>query len=62
MTQRGLNDYQEYLLKESEKVEIGQKGGGIEGINQKCQFIALLINKVLHCKNEFLNLNIQLVK
>ena len=62
LTQRGLNDYQEYLLKESEKVEIGQKGGGIEGINQKCQFIALLINKVLCSNNEFLNLSIQSVK
>lgn len=62
LTQRGINDYQEYLLKESEKVEIGQKGGGIDGINQKCQFIARLINTILYCKNEFLNLNIQLVK
>ena len=62
LTQRGLNDYQEYLLKESEKVEIGQKGGGIEGINQKCQFIALLINKVLCSNNDFLDLNIQSVK
>ena len=62
LTQRGLNDYQEYLLKESEKIEIGQKGGGIEGINQKCQFIALLINKVLCSNNEFLNLSIQSVK
>lgn len=62
LTQRGLNDYQEYLLKESEKVEIGKNGGGIDGINQKCQFIARLINTILHCKNEFLKLNIQLVK
>ncbi len=62
LTQRGLNDYQEYLLKESEKIEIGKNGGGIDGINQKCQFIALLINKVLCCNNEFLNLSIQSVK
>lgn len=62
LTQRGLNDYQEYLLKKSEKVEIGQKGGGKEGINQKCQFIARLINKVLCSNNDFLNLSIQSVK
>lgn len=62
LTQRGLNDYQEYLQREAAKVKVGENGGGKEGINQKCQFIARLINTILHCKNEFLPLNIQLVK
>lgn len=62
LTQRGLNDYQEYLLKESEKVEIGKMGGGKESINQKCQFIAKLINEVLCCTNDFMDLAIQPVK
>lgn len=62
LTQRGINNYQEYLQTEADKVKVGKMGGGIEGINQKCQFIALLINKVLCCNNEFLNLSIQSVK
>lgn len=62
LTQRGINNYQEYLQTEADKVKVGKMGGGIEGINQKCQFIALLINKVLCSNNEFLNLSIQSVK
>ena len=62
LTQRGINDYQEYLQREAAKVKVGENGGGKEGINQKCQFIARLINKVLCSNNEFLNLSIQSVK
>lgn len=62
LTQRGINNYQEYLLKEATKIEVGKMGGGKEGINQKCQFIAHLINKVLCSNNEFLYLSIQSVK
>ena len=62
LTQRGVNDYKQYLQQEASKVEVGKKGGGIESINQKCQFVALMINEVLSCHNEFLDYNIQPVK
>lgn len=62
LTQRGLNSYQDYLLNEATKVEVGKMGGGKESINQKCQFIAKLINEVLCCTNDFMDLAIQPVK
>ena len=62
LTQRGINNYQEYLQTEADKVEVGKMGGGKESINQKCQFIAKLINEVLCCTNDFMDLAIQPVK
>lgn len=62
LTQRGINNYQEYLQTEADKVKVGKMGGGKESINQKCQFIAKLINEVLCCTNDFMYLAIQPVK
>ena len=62
LTQRGINNYQEYLQTEADKVKVGKMGGGKESINQKCQFIAKLINEVLCCTNDFMDLAIQPVK
>ena len=62
LTQRGINNYQEYLQTEADKVKVGKMGGGKESINQKCQFIAKLINEVLCCTNNFMDLAIQPVK
>ena len=62
LTQRGLNDYKDYLLNEANKTKTGKRGGGTADINQKCQFVALMINNILSCKNEFLDLHIQQVK
>ena len=62
LAQRGLNSYQDYLLNEATKVKVGKMGGGKESINQKCQFIAKLINEVLCCTNDFMDLAIQPVK
>ena len=39
LTQRGINNYQEYLQTEADKVEVGKMGGGKESINQKCQLL-----------------------
>lgn len=36
LTQRGINNYQEYLQTEADKVKVGKMGGGKESINQKC--------------------------
>ena len=62
LTQRGLNNYLEYLQNEASKLTIGQKGGGVSNINQKCQFVALMINDILSNHNEFIDLHIQPVK
>ncbi len=61
LTQRGINNYQEYLQREAAKVKVGQKGGGIVNINYKCQFVVRLIMEVLSCKNEFLDYHISRV-
>lgn len=49
LTQRGINDYQDYLR---------GKDCGIKDINQKCQFVVMLIREVLSYNNEFLELHI----
>ena len=49
LTQRGINDYQDYLR---------GKDCGINDINQKCQFVVMLIREVLSYNNEFLELHI----
>ena len=49
LTQRGINDYQDYLR---------GKDCGIKDINQKYQFVVMLIREVLSYNNEFLELHI----
>ena len=49
-------------MNEANKTKTGKRGGGTADINQKCQFVALMINNILSCKNEFLDLHIQQVK
>lgn len=49
LTQRGINNYKSYLQ---------EKGGGTADINQKCQFVVMLIREVLSYNNEFLELHI----
>lgn len=58
LSQQGLNDYKDYLLGQAEKVEVGKRGGGIASINQKCQFVVLMIKDVLSCHKDFLKYKI----
>ena len=54
LTQEALNNYKKYLIDYSKTVENGKRGGGTDSINHKCQIVALLINKVICCENDFL--------
>ena len=54
LTQEALNNYKKYLQDISRSVENGKRGGGIDSINHKCQILALLINKVICCENDYL--------
>lgn len=58
LSQQGLNNYKDYLIEEASKIEVGQRGGGIASINQKCQFVALMINEVLSQHNDYLKYRI----
>lgn len=62
LTQEALNNYKKYLQDESRNVENGKRGGGNDSINHKCQIIALLINKVICCENDFLKYEVSPVK
>lgn len=58
LNQKGLNDYQDYLMK-----EIKEKGNsGVVRINKKCQLLERLINKVIVVRNEYLKYKLQPVK
>lgn len=58
LNQHTLNNYQKYLQDQADIIPIGKRGGGIDGINQKCKLIELLINKVISCQNDFLKYKI----
>ena len=62
LTQEALNNYKKYLLDNSKNIEKGKRGGGIDSINHKCQIVALLINKVICCENEFLDYKVTPIK
>ena len=62
LTQEALNNYKKYLQDASKNVKIGKRGGGNDSINHKCQIIALLINKVICCENDFLQYKVCSVK
>ena len=61
-TQEALNNYKKYLQDNSKTVEKGKRGGGTDSINHKCQIVALLINKVICCENDFLKYKVSPVK
>lgn len=62
LTQEALNDYKKHLQDASKKIENGKRGGGNDSINHKCQIVALLINKVICCENDFLKYEVRPVK
>ncbi len=62
LTQEALNNYKKYLLDNSQNMENGKRGGGIDSINHKCQIVALLINKVICCENDFLDYKVSPIK
>ncbi len=53
LTQEALNNYKKYLQDESKQIQDGKRGGGSDSINHKCRIVALLINKVICCENDF---------
>ena len=60
LSQRGLNDYKTYLIKQSK--EKGENGNGNKTINLKCTTIKKFINNVLAVHNTFLNEGIKKVE
>ena len=62
LTQKALNNYKKYLQDTSKEIENGKRGGGTDSINHKCQIVALLINKVICCENDFLKYKVSSVK
>lgn len=62
LTQEALNNYKKYLQDNSRNLENGKRGGGIDSINHKCQILALLINKVICCENDYLQYKVSPVK
>ena len=62
LTQEALNNYKKYLQDNSRNMENGKRGGGIDSINHKCQILALLINKVICCENDYLQYKVSPVK
>ena len=62
LTQEALNNYKKYLQDNSKNLENGKRGGGIDSINHKCQILALLINKVICCENDYLQYKVSPVK
>lgn len=62
LTQETLNNYKKYLQDISQKVESGKRGGGTDSINHKCQIVALLINKVICCENDFRKYQVSPIK
>ena len=62
LTQEAINNYKKYLQDNSKKLENGKRGGGIDSINHKCQILAILINKVICCENDFLKYKVNPVK
>ena len=53
LSQKVLNSYRDFLKSESGKDNNDFFGGGIEYVNQCCQLLSLLINKILASENEF---------
>lgn len=62
LSQEALNDYKKYLQDNSKIVENGKRGGGTDSINHKCQVVALLINRVICCQNDFLEYKVSPIK
>ena len=60
LSQRGINDYRDYLIKKSK--EDGEDGNSNQVINAKCKTVRKLINEVLAVHNKFLNEGIKKVE
>lgn len=59
LTQKGINEYQEYLLHEVEK---GERTLSAKTINQRCMIVVRLINDVLTVKTKFEKHNLKQVR
>lgn len=59
LTQKGINEYQEYLLHEVDK---GERTLSAKTINQRCMIVVRLINDVLTVKTKFEKHNLKQVR